>query len=208
MNTILALDKQWEPHRWVGIEDAIVLEAKNLVLEHLGTSIIVYHGGINRVSGNRSMIETSSIIVVDGTPGTKKYKEPTLTNASLFARDMHVCAYCGEIFRTAELTRDHLMPTSKGGKDSWTNVVTACKSCNTLKGDLLPGHKIPGGVLGPQLTGKMDPLYVPYIPCRAEHMILKNRSVKADQMAFLLERITNKKTSRIYAEKAKALGLA
>jgi uncharacterized protein YllA (UPF0747 family) len=43
----------------------------------------------------------------------------------------------------------------------------------------------------------MEPLYVPYVPCKAEHMILKNRHIKADQMEFLLERVKNKK-SRIF----------
>lgn len=194
---ILTLDKMWEPHRWIPLEEAIVLESKDLIVDHLGESIFVYHGGVNRVTGERSCLETSSIIVVDGAPNPRKYKDPTLTNNSLFHRDLFLCAYCGTSHKPSELTRDHIMPTSKGGRDIWMNVVTACKECNALKGDVLPGHKLPHGAPGPQGTGHMDPLYVPYVPCKAEHMILKNRAIKADQMEFLLERVKNKK-SRIF----------
>jgi hypothetical protein len=77
------------------------------------------------------------------------------------------------------------------------NVVSACKECNALKGDVLPGEKLPYRQLGPQGTGKMDPLYVPYVPCKAEHMILKSKNIKYDQMQFLLDRVKNKK-SRIF----------
>lgn len=201
MTTILALDRNWDPHRWLAIGGdggAITLEAKGLVLEHLGEAIYVYHGGINRVSGKQSMIETSSIIVVNGAPNPRKYRDPALVNAALFQRDRCVCAYCGGLFKSSELTRDHIHPTSRGGRDTWMNVVTSCKSCNAMKGDLMPGEKLKDRALGPQMTRKMDPLYVPYVPCKAEHMILKNRGIKIDQMQFLLERVKNK-NSRIFS---------
>jgi 5-methylcytosine-specific restriction endonuclease McrA len=61
-----------------------------------------------------------------------------VTNTFLFARDGR-CGYC---LRTADqlrpreaFTRDHIVPRSKGGADVWTNVVTACSSCNNRKGD-------------------------------------------------------------------------
>jgi len=197
--SVLALDKNWVPHRWISHDEAIVLESKNLVIDHLGEAIIMYHGGVNAYTGMRSMIETSTIIVVDGAPIVKRYKEPTLTNGALFARDRHVCAYCGGQHPSSQLTRDHIMPQSKGGRDGWTNVVTACKPCNSLKGDLMPGHKLPNDLWSPQGTKLMDPLYVPYVPCKAESMILRHRTIKADQMRFLLEQITNKQDSRIYS---------
>lgn len=198
---ILVLDKQYQPHQWVPIEEAIIAEAKDLVLEHLGEAVFMYRGGVNR-AGEQSRIHTSSIIVIDGVAPHRKHKAPALTNTALFQRDRCLCAYCGNKFRASELTRDHVMPRSKGGPDIWMNVVTACKSCNSLKDDISPGQKLHRDsngrqVLGPQGTGFMDPLYVPYVPCRAEHMILKNRHIKADQMEFLLGMVQNKK-SRIF----------
>lgn len=199
--SILVLDKQYQPHDWVPIEEAIIAEAKNLVLDHLGEAIFMYRGGFNRL-GEQSKIQTSSIIVIDGVAPHRKHRAPALTNSSLFQRDRCLCAYCGNKFKVQELTRDHMMPRSKGGPDVWMNVVTSCKRCNSLKDDVMPGQKLPKDsngrqVLGPQGDGYMNPLYVPYVPCRAEHMILKNRNIKADQMEFLLQLVSNKK-SRIF----------
>lgn len=196
--SILTLDANWMPHRWVTVQEGIIYEAKGLVAEHLGQDIYVYHGGHNR-HGQQSILKTNSIIVVTGAPNARKYKEPALTNEYLFTRDRHVCAYCGGIFKDSLLTRDHIMPISRGGKDRWMNVVTSCKKCNNLKGDTAPGEKLPNGMVSPQGTKTMDPLYVPYVPCKAEHMILKNRKIKADQMEFLLSRIENRQ-SRLLQE--------
>ena len=68
-----------------------------------------------------------------------------VTNTFLFARDHYKCQYCGrtqsELKPREQLTRDHLIPISRGGLNEWTNVVTACSSCNTRKGNHLP-HEI------------------------------------------------------------------
>lgn len=193
---ILTLDRNYIPHQWITLQDAIIHEATHEVLQHLGESIFVYHGGVNR-SGTQSVLETSSIIVIDGAPNHRHYRDPALTNGALFQRDRYLCAYCGGLFRSLELTRDHIQPTSKNGKDVWMNVVSACKTCNAMKGDTVPGERLSFGNIGPQGTGRMDPLFTPYVPCKAEHMILKNRKIKYDQMQFLLERVKNKK-SRIF----------
>lgn len=64
-----------------------------------------------------------------------------VTNTFLFARDDYRCQYCGRSadgLRTREyLTRDHLVPLSRGGVNEWTNVITACSTCNTRKGNHL-----------------------------------------------------------------------
>jgi len=65
-----------------------------------------------------------------------------VTNTFLFARDEYSCQFCGRSqhelrFREC-LTRDHLVPLSRGGTNEWTNVVTACSTCNTRKGNRLP----------------------------------------------------------------------
>lgn len=198
--SVLALDRSWVPNRWVSVNDAIVMEAKGLVLQHLGEDIHLYRGGINALTGKQSSLITSSIIVVDGEPSKRGYKPPALTNTSLFQRDRNVCAYCGGLFTHHDLTRDHIHPTSKGGKDVWMNVVTSCKVCNSLKGDLMPGEKLPYNQLSPQGTHVMDPLFVPYVPCKNESMILRNRSILVDQMLFLAARITNKEKSRVYRD--------
>jgi 5-methylcytosine-specific restriction endonuclease McrA len=65
-----------------------------------------------------------------------------VTNTFLFARDRYSCQYCGRhrsLFRQREfLTRDHVIPISKGGGNGWDNVVAACSPCNNTKADRLP----------------------------------------------------------------------
>ena len=61
------------------------------------------------------------------------YKGVTLTRQNVFKRDGFKCQYCGT---PKNLTLDHIVPKSKGGRTSWKNVTTACSSCNSRKGDL------------------------------------------------------------------------
>lgn len=63
------------------------------------------------------------------------YKGVILTRENIFRRDRYQCQYCGN---KKDLTLDHVVPKAKGGKTSWTNLVTACKRCNSKKGDFLP----------------------------------------------------------------------
>jgi 5-methylcytosine-specific restriction endonuclease McrA len=53
-------------------------------------------------------------------------------------RDSNKCQYCAKVFPTEKLTVDHVMPKSRGGKKSWTNLVAACRSCNQKKGCRTP----------------------------------------------------------------------
>lgn len=63
------------------------------------------------------------------------YKKVGLSRGNIFRRDDNRCQYCGI---PQNLTLDHVMPRSRGGKDSWENLVTACQACNTRKGDMTP----------------------------------------------------------------------
>ena len=63
------------------------------------------------------------------------YKGVMLSRQNIFKRDGNKCVYCGD---TRNLTLDHVVPRSKGGQSSWDNLVAACKSCNSKKGDYLP----------------------------------------------------------------------
>jgi len=177
MSRILSLDSQGQPHRWVSHEAAIVYHAKGLVAWQLGEGEgdVLYRGGENRVTGKMSQIVTAPIIAVKGEAAASKRanKPPSLTNTALFRRDGHICAYCARIFTDLHLTRDHVIPTSRGGVDKWTNVVTACESCNHRKDDKLLSE-----------CG-MELIYVPYAPNRAEALILENRNVLACQMEYL-----------------------
>lgn len=83
-----------------------------------------------------------------------------LTNGNLFLRDGYRCGYCGrhrvELGRREQLTRDHLVPQSRGGANEWKNVVTACSTCNHRKDDQLT-----------QETGQ-HPRVRPWVPSRGD----------------------------------------
>lgn len=63
-----------------------------------------------------------------------------LTRRTILARDHYTCQYCGAQPGRAELTVDHVVPKSQGGKTVWENVVTACRACNQRKGHLSPAQ--------------------------------------------------------------------
>lgn len=182
---VLMLDAYWQPHDWVTVEDAIVYEAKDLVQQHVGQDIFILHGGINAKTGLQTEIKTSTIIAIKGASKQQVRKVPMLSNRVMFRRDRHMCAYCGTVHTEGSLTRDHIVPVSKGGKDSWTNCVTACYPCNNRKGDRLLKD-----------TGQ-ELLYTPYVPCHHEAMLLRNRRILADQMDFLVNGIKNKDSRAI-----------
>lgn len=177
MSLILQLDAQGQPVSWITWQDAVVYHTKQLVSWSLGEVEFTFHGGENRMTGKQSVIKTASIIALKNDKSTGKFRPhrpPSLNNRELFRRDRHMCAYCGNVFTESKLTRDHIHPKCKGGKDNWMNVVTCCSRCNQRKDDKTLKEA------GLQL------LYVPYVPSRAEHLVLANRSILADQMAFLL----------------------
>ncbi|MEM6328837.1 MAG: HNH endonuclease, partial [Planctomycetota bacterium] len=61
-----------------------------------------------------------------------------LNRRNLFARDNNSCQYCGKKFATSELSIDHVVPTCRGGRTTWDNVVCACVRCNVRKGGRTP----------------------------------------------------------------------
>jgi len=173
--SILALDITGTPRQWISHDDAISYHAREAVAWSLGGIVARYRGGIQR-NGTMSYLESPSIIAIKG-HGFNPYKHATviLTNRTLFGRDRNTCAYCGSHSANyTQLSRDHIIPTSKGGENVWMNVVTACRSCNSHKSDSTPKE------------AKMELLYLPYAPSHAENMILQNRNILADQMEFLM----------------------
>lgn len=184
---ILQVDVSGHPKRWITIEAAVSYYAKDMVVFELGNPVATFRGGINRLTDTQSKITANSIIGVKNciVRQADMHKTPTLTNDKLFDRDRHMCAYCGDVFHSRELSRDHVKPVCQKGADTWMNVVTSCIACNCQKG---------GRTLE---QSRMSLLYLPYIPDRYENFILTQGSKKvlADQMDFLLKKVPN--TSRL-----------
>lgn len=186
---VLRLDVRGQPQAWATPEVAATHYARGQVIWEAGEHSIRFRGGWNR-QGVRSELVINSIIATRGINRTEADDErtPSLNNTALFRRDGFLCLYCGQQFSQRELTRDHVIPRALGGLDDWENVVSACLSCNQRKGHLslaAAEHK-----LGMRL------LAVPYRPNRAEGLVLANRHIQADQMAFLKSRVG--RDSRFY----------
>ena len=64
-------------------------------------------------------------------------RKPAFTRFNVFLRDKFTCQYCNKVFTSKDLTFDHLLPRSRGGKTEWNNVVAACSNCNIKKGNKL-----------------------------------------------------------------------
>ena len=182
----LSLDAHGRVLDWINWQDAACLYARDAVSWTLGEPCLQLHGGLCRATGERSVLELHPIIAARGHAHTRALAPtPSLTNTALFARDSQLCLYCGQQFSRPHLTRDHVMPISKGGQDTWENVVTACFHCNSRKANRTPQQ------------AHMPLLAVPYRPSWIEHLILSNRNILADQMAFLKAQLPRKALRRI-----------
>ncbi len=172
---VLQLDVSGRPQAWLSAREAAVLYANDGVAWTLGDPFMVMRGGIQRRTGLQSRLALHPIVAVRGAVPSRAWRqEPAMSNPKLFARDCQMCAYCGRRFHLDDLTREHILPTSRGGQDSWRNCITACKSCNGRKGNRTLDE------LGWQMY------YLPYVPSVYEDMILRGRRIVADQMDFLL----------------------
>jgi hypothetical protein len=173
---ILALDVAGAPHRWINVRDAAHYYATDMIAWAIGTNEFLLRGGMQRSTGLQSLIRASSIIAIKGKDFIVRQfdRVPTLTKEMLLARDRYLCAYCAQRFRFDQLDMEHIVPRSKGGGNSWMNLVTACKACNNRKANRTP-----------EAAG-MKLHYVPYVPNLYEAFILSNRKILADQMEFLL----------------------
>lgn len=182
---VLQLDVSGRPQAWISTREAAVLYACDCVAWTLGDTFRVMRGGTQRSTGQQSRIALHPIIAVRGAVPSRAWRAtPALTNPKLFTRDRNVCAYCGGHFGLEYLTREHIVPVSRGGRDHWMNCITACKACNGRKGSRMPEE------------ANMNLLYLPYVPSLHEDMILRGRRILVDQMEFLLASVP--RSSRLH----------
>lgn len=69
----------------------------------------------------------------------RRYKKPVkFSRINIYGRDKYTCQYCGVKKSIHDLTYDHIVPRSRGGKTSWTNIATCCQGCNGRKANRTP----------------------------------------------------------------------
>lgn len=124
MGKVLVLNASYEPLNITSWRRAVVLLIKGKAerVEHNG-KIIYAEFPVPTVIRLRHYVRVP-------------YKEIPLTRRNILHRDSHTCQYCG--YGGDDLTLDHVFPRSRGGGDTWENMVTACVRCNVKKGNRTP----------------------------------------------------------------------
>ena len=133
----LALNASFEPLTMVPVRRAL-----RLVID--GKAEIVEHDPGRLVHSASMSVPRPVVIRLTKFVHVPRRFRRQVTNTFLFARDHYRCQYCGrsaaELKPREALTRDHLIPISRGGTNEWTNVVTACSTCNTRKSNHFPNE--------------------------------------------------------------------
>ncbi|HSR54801.1 MAG TPA: HNH endonuclease [Alphaproteobacteria bacterium] len=130
---------------------ALVLNADFRPLSYFPLSIwpwqeaikAVFMDRVNIVSEYDRFVRSPSVeMALPSVVSLKEYvptaRRPAFTRFNVFLRDRFSCQYCGFKAPAEHLTFDHVVPKSRGGLTSWTNVVAACEPCNLKKGGLMP----------------------------------------------------------------------
>lgn len=114
---------------------SVITSTRAFVIVYKGSAEVVeYHDEYFKLANPEYKFKKPSIIRIPRYINAK-YHDVNLSRENVFKRDNHTCVYCGSRnFRS--LTIDHVVPQSKGGKDSWDNLVTACLTCNNEKADM------------------------------------------------------------------------
>lgn len=180
MAKVLRLNMAGTPTSWLSLEEAAVLYVKKMVQWEIGKKYISLFGGINRRSGEQSVLDISPVVATKGDVYSRSHSH-VFNNRMLFRRDNYTCMYCGKQFAHTDLTRDHIVPRSKGGKDVWGNVVAACRRCNQFKADRAPED------------AGMALLAVPFKPNVYEAMFLSQHKPLDVQTHYLEKQFSGKR---------------
>ena len=123
----LVLNAGYEPLAVVSFKRALVL-----VLNE--KAVVVEHTDDDPVWGTRRAYERPAVILLTRYVRVPGGRHIPVTRRGVLRRDSHRCAYCEK----SASTIDHVMPRSRGGEDSWENLVACCLKCNNVKGDRTP----------------------------------------------------------------------
>ncbi|MGP3534861.1 HNH endonuclease [Microbacterium sp. RD1] len=162
----LVLNAGYEPLAVVSFKRAIVL-----VMNEKATVVERIEG--DPVWGSGASVDRPAVIVLTRYVRVPGGRRVPVTRRGVLRRDGHRCGYCGK----AAATIDHVLPRSRGGKDTWENLVACCLRCNNVKGDRTPQEMAwelrltPGAPRGTQWTvrgtDRADPRWEPYLALAA-----------------------------------------
>lgn len=150
-SAVLVLNASYEPLGVVSMERAVTLIVMDSARIIVGTGDFIHSPSVT--------IEEPSVIILNKMVKPPSHRIVPLSRKALFSRDGHKCAFCGGDANTI----DHVTPRSKGGKNTWDNVVAACRPCNAEKADRTPEQ------------AGMPLLWQPYNPTRVGMIAARRR---------------------------------
>lgn len=151
---VLVLNQSYEPLSVCNIKKAVILlllQKAELISKNLERMIRT----VNDQYDWPSVIRLKRYVPI-------QHRHVILTRKNILRRDEYKCAYCGK--SDGNLTIDHIVPKSKGGKDTWDNLIAACTVCNNKKGNRSPSE------------AGLKLLYKPYTP---SHLLFLKNSVSS-----------------------------
>ncbi|WP_396655584.1 HNH endonuclease [Microbacterium sp.] len=162
----LVLNAGYEPLAVVSFKRALVL-----VMNDKATVVERVEG--DPVWGASAVFDRPAVILLTRYVRLPHGRRVPVTRRGVLRRDAHRCAYCGR----GASTIDHILPRSRGGGDSWENLVACCLRCNNLKGDRTPQEMSwelratpgppRGGHWSVRGTERADPRWEPYLALAA-----------------------------------------
>lgn len=144
----LLLNASYEPMKVVGWQKALILWFQGKV------EVIEYHNLFARSVS--CSFQIPSVMRLKTYVRPRSYGAVRFCRENVYIRDNFTCQYCGKRHHTRNLTLDHVVPASKSGPKTWTNVVAACRTCNQRK-----ANRTPSAANMPLLTEPHIPHWLP-----------------------------------------------
>jgi 5-methylcytosine-specific restriction endonuclease McrA len=127
---VLILNSSWEPIRIVCWQRAMLL--------YLAEKVEVIENYDFEAHSPSQAFIVPAVARMISYLGRRIPASPRFSREHIFMRDDYKCQYCNETFHPKELTLDHVVPVVRGGRKTWTNIVTSCVECNQAKGPRTP----------------------------------------------------------------------
>lgn len=126
---VLVLNATYEPINVTAVRRAMVL-----LLKGVAQAEEMHNAEVHSAANAHKVPSVIRLLAYRHIPQQSR----ALSRKNILLRDRNTCQFCGRVFSSSELTLDHVVPRSRGGRSSWENLVACCYRCNNSKGDRTP----------------------------------------------------------------------
>jgi len=126
---VLVLNATYEPINVTAVRRAMVL-----LLKGVAQAEEMHNAEVHSAANAHKVPSVIRLLAYRHIPQQSR----ALSRKNILLRDRNTCQFCGRVFPSSELTLDHVVPRSRGGRSSWENLVACCYRCNNSKGDRTP----------------------------------------------------------------------